>query len=179
MLNYLDLYLIHWPVPKNNKYIQTWKALEALYSDGKVRAIGVSNFNISHLENILTQCKIVPAVNQVEFHPWFLQTELLEYMKQKGIFAEAWGPLGQGALLDNETLMEIAKKYNKTVAQVIIRWDIQKNIITIPKSSKEDRIASNANVFDFELSDPDIKTINSLNKNYRIGPDPVEFDLGV
>ena len=100
-------------------------------------------------------------------------------MKQKGIYAEAWGPLGQGALLDNEILMEIAEKYNKTVAQVIIRWDIQKNIITIPKSSKEDRIASNAKVFDFELSDSDIKTIESLNKNYRIGPHPLEFDLGV
>lgn len=178
MLNYLDLYLIHWPVPKNNKYIETWKALETLYRDGKVRAIGVSNFNISHLENIITQCNIVPAVNQVEFHPWFLQTELFAYMKQKGIFAEAWSPLGHGALLDNEILIEIAKKYNKTVAQVIIRWDIQKNVITIPKSSKEDRIASNANVFDFELSDQDIKTIESLNKNHRTGPDPDEFDLG-
>lgn len=184
MVNYLDLYLIHWPVPKNNKYIETWKALETLYSDGKVRAIGVSNFNISHLENIIIQCNIVPAVNQVEFHPWFLQTELFAYMRQKGISAEAWSPLGGGALLDNETLldneilMEIAKKYNKSVAQVIIRWDIQKNVITIPKSSKEDRIASNANVFDFELSDQDIQTIESLNKNHRIGPDPDEFDLG-
>ena len=101
MLNYLDLYLIHWPVPKNNKYIETWKALETLLRDRKVRAIGVSNFNISHLENIITQCNIVPAVNQVEFHPWFLQTELFTYMKQKGIHAEAWGPLAQGALLDN------------------------------------------------------------------------------
>jgi diketogulonate reductase-like aldo/keto reductase len=178
MLNYLDLYLIHWPVPKNNKYIETWKALETLLRDRKVRAIGVSNFNISHLENIITQCNIVPAVNQVEFHPWFLQTELFTYMKQKGIHAEAWGPLAQGALLDNEILMEIGKKYNKTVAQVIIRWDIQKNVITIPKSTKEDRIASNANVFDFELSDQDIKTIEGLNKNHRIGPDPDEFDLG-
>ncbi len=177
MLDYLDLYLLHWPVPKNNKYIETWKAIETLYSDGKVRAIGVSNFNISHLENIITQCNIVPAVNQVELHPWFSQAELLAYMKQKGIFAEAWGPLGQGALLDNATLMEIAKKYNKTVAQVIIRWDIQKNIITIPKSTKEDRIASNANVFDFELSEQDMETVNGLNKDHRIGPDPDEFDL--
>ncbi len=184
MVNYLDLYLIHWPVPKNNKYIETWKALETLYRDGKVRAIGVSNFNISHLENIITQCSVVPAVNQVEFHPWFLQTELFTYMRQKRISAEAWSPLGGGALLDNETLLDnkilmgIAKKYNKTVAQVIIRWDIQKNVITIPKSSKEDRIASNANVFDFELSDQDIKTIESLNINHRTGPDPDEFDLG-
>jgi len=177
MVDYLDLYLIHWPVPKINKYIETWEALETLYRDGKVRAIGVSNFNISHLENLITQCSIVPAVNQVEFHPWFLQTELFTYMRQKGISAEAWSPLAGGALLDNEILMGIAKKYNKTVAQVIIRWDIQKNVITIPKSSKEDRIASNANVFDFELSDQDIKTIKSLNINHRIGPDPDEFDL--
>jgi len=177
MVDYLDLYLIHWPVPKIKKYIETWEALETLYRDGKVRAIGVSNFNISHLENIITQCSIVPAVNQVEFHPWLLQTELFTYMRQKGISAEAWSPLGGGALLDNEILMGIAKKYNKTVAQVIIRWDIQKNVITIPKSSKEDRIASNANVFDFELSDQDIKTIESLNINRRIGPDPDEFDL--
>jgi len=176
MVNYVDLYLIHWPVPKIDKYIETWEALEKLYRDGKVRAIGVSNFNINHLENIITQCSIVPAVNQVEFHPWLLQTELFTYMRQKGISAEAWSPLGGGALLDNEILMGIAKKYNKTVAQVIIRWDIQKNVITIPKSSKEDRIASNANVFDFELSDQDIKTIESLNKNHRIGPNPDEFD---
>lgn len=178
MVDYLDLYLIHWPVPKNKKYIETWEALEKLYSDGKVRAIGVSNFNISHLENIITQCSIVPAVNQVEFHPWLLQTELFTYMRQKGISAEAWSPLGAGALLDNEILMGIAKKYNKTVAQVIIRWDIQKNVITIPKSSKEDRIASNTKVFDFELSDQDIKTIESLNRNHRLGPDPDEFDAG-
>ncbi len=118
MLDYLDLYLIHWPVPKNNKYVETWKALETLNRDGKVRAIGVSNFNISHLENIITQCNIVPAINQVEFHPWFLQEELFAYMKQKGIIAEAWSPLGGGALLNNKTLLEneiligIAKKYN-------------------------------------------------------------------
>ncbi len=184
MLDYLDLYLIHWPVPKNNKYVETWKALETLNRDGKVRAIGVSNFNISHLENIITQCNIVPAINQVEFHPWFLQEELFAYMKQKGIIAEAWSPLGGGALLNNKTLLEneiligIAKKYNKTVAQVIIRWDIQKNVITIPKSSKEDRIASNGDVFNFELSDQDIKIIESVNINHRIGPDPDEFDAG-
>ena len=138
MVDYLDLYLIHWPVPKINKYIETWEALETLYKDGKLRAIGVSNFNISHLENIITQCSVVPAVNQVEFHPWFLQAELFTYMRQKGIAAEAWSPLAAGALLDNEILMGIAKKYNKSVAQVIIRWDIQKDVITIPKSSKED-----------------------------------------
>lgn len=177
-LNYLDLYLIHWPVPKNDRYVQTWKALEKLYADGKVRAIGVSNFNISHLENVIAQGNIVPAVNQVEFHPWLLQTELFTYMKKMGIYPEAWSPLAQGALLDNETLIEIAKKYNKTVAQVIIRWDIQKDVITIPKSSKEDRIASNADVFDFQLSEEDIKTIDGLNKNFRTGPDPDKFDMG-
>ncbi|MHB1347365.1 MAG: aldo/keto reductase [Candidatus Humimicrobiaceae bacterium] len=177
-LNYLDLYLIHWPVPKNDRYVQTWKALEKLYADGKVRAIGVSNFNISHLENIIAQCSIVPAVNQVEFHPWLLQAELFDYMKKIGIYPEAWSPLAQGALLDNETLIEIAKKYNKTVAQVIIRWDLQKDVITIPKSSKEDRIASNADVFDFLLSEQDIKTIDGLNKNFRTGPDPDKFDMG-
>ena len=177
MLDYLDLYLIHWPLPKKNKYVETWKALEKIYRDGKVRAIGVSNFNIDHLENIITQCDIVPAVNQVEFHPWLLQTELFAYMGQKGILPEAWSPLAAGALLDNKVLVEIAYKYNKTVAQIIIRWDIQKKVITIPKSSKEDRIAGNTNVFDFELSDEDVKTIDSLNKNYRTGPDPNEFHM--
>ncbi len=178
MLDYLDLYLIHWPVPNNNKYVETWNALEALYKQGKVRAIGVSNFNINHLENIIGQCDIIPAVNQIELHPWLLQTELIKFMGKHKISPEAWSPLGQGALLDNEVLIEIAKKYNKTVAQVIIRWDIQKDIITIPKSSKEKHMVENANVFDFELSDQDIKIIESLNKNHRTGPDPEIFDLG-
>ena len=178
MLDYLDLYLIHWPVPRNNKYVETWNALEKLYKQGKVRAIGVSNFNISHLENIIGQCEIIPAVNQIELHPWLLQTELLKFMEKNKISPEAWSPLGQGALLDNEVLIEIAKKYNKTVSQAIIRWDIQKNIITIPKSSKEKHIAENANVFDFELSGHDMKIIESLNKNHRTGPDPETFDLG-
>lgn len=178
-LDYLDLYLIHWPVPKKNMYVETWKALESLYRKGKVRAIGVSNFKISHLENIIANSDIVPAVNQVEYHPWFSQAELFAYMRKKGIYPEAWGPLGQGALLDNELLIEIAEKYDKTVAQVIIRWDIQKDVITIPKSTKEERIASNADVFNFELSNQDIEIIDSINKNQRIGPDPDEFDMGV
>jgi methylglyoxal/glyoxal reductase len=177
MMDYLDLYLIHWPVPKINKYVDTWRAMEKLYKDGKIRAIGVSNFNINHLQDILTQCEIIPAVNQIEFHPWLTQSELINYMQQKNIHTEAWSPLAHGALLNNKTLIEIAEKYNKTVAQVIIRWDIHKNVITIPKSVKEEHIASNADVFDFELTDQDIKTIDDLNRDYRTGPEPDKFNL--
>ncbi|TWK80206.1 aldo/keto reductase [Bacillus paralicheniformis] len=169
-LDYLDLYLIHWP--GKDKYKDTWRALEKLYKDGRVKAIGVSNFNLHHLESLLEDAEIKPMVNQVEFHPRLTQAELRDYCKKQGIQVEAWSPLMQGKLLDDQVLTDIAKKYNKSVAQVILRWDLQNEVITIPKSIKEHRIIENADIFDFELTAEDIEKINALNKDERVGPDP-------
>ncbi|MCY7779378.1 aldo/keto reductase [Bacillus haynesii] len=169
-LDYLDLYLIHWP--GKDKYKDTWRALEKLYKDGRVKAIGVSNFNVHHLESLLEDAEIKPMVNQVEFHPRLTQAELRAYCKKQGIQVEAWSPLMQGKLLDDQVLTDIAKKYNKSVAQVILRWDLQSEVVTIPKSIKEHRIIENADIFDFELSAEDVEKINALNKDERVGPDP-------
>ncbi|GIN85956.1 putative oxidoreductase YtbE [Heyndrickxia sporothermodurans] len=174
-LDYLDLYLIHWPV--EGKYKDTWRALETLYKDGKIKAIGVSNFQIHHLEDLLKDAEIKPMVNQVECHPLLSQKELLAYCKDKGIQLEAWSPLAQGQLLDHPVLQEIASKYNKSIAQVILRWDLQNGVVTIPKSIKEHRIIENATIFDFELSSDDMERIDSLNQNHRVGPDPDNFDF--
>lgn len=169
-LEYLDLFLVHWPV--KGKYKETWRALERVYAEGKVRAIGVSNFQIHHLEDLLSETKVVPAVNQVEFHPYLTQKDLLRYCREQGIQLEAWSPLGQGHLLEHEILKGIAGKYGKTVAQVILRWDLQLGVVTIPKSVREARILENADVFDFELSMEDILAIDGLNRNQRFGSDP-------
>lgn len=174
-LEYLDLYLIHWPVA--GKYNDTWKALEKLYKDGRVRAIGVSNFHIHHLKDLLENAEIKPMVNQVEYHPHLAQTELLEFCKAEGIQMEAWSPLKQGQLLSEATIVEIAEKHGKSPAQVILRWDLQNGVVTIPKSIKEHRIIENADVFNFELSAEDMDRLNSLNKNERVGPDPDNFDF--
>ncbi|WMT39060.1 aldo/keto reductase [Paenibacillus sp. D2_2] len=174
-LDYIDLFLVHWPV--KGKYKDTWRALEKIYEEGKVRAIGVSNFQIHHLEDLLGEAKIVPAVNQVELHPLLSQKELLNYATGKGIYLEAWAPLGQGRVLDDETLKAIGSKYGKTPAQVILRWDLQVGIITIPKSVNEQRIIENADIFNFELSAEEIAQIDGLNKNQRFGPDPDTFDF--
>ncbi len=139
-IDYLDLYLIHWPVPSKGKYKETWKALEKLYKDGKVRAIGVSNFKEHHLDDLIKDAEIKPMVNQVEFHPHFAQKELRAYCREHGIQLEAWSPLKQGELLDNPALIQIAEKYGKSTAQVIIRWDLQNEVVSIPKSKKEHRI---------------------------------------
>ncbi|MCM3662797.1 aldo/keto reductase [Mesobacillus subterraneus] len=174
-LDYLDLYLIHWPVA--GKYKETWKALEKLYKDGRVRAIGVSNFHVHHLKDLMTDAEIKPMVNQVEYHPHLAQTELLEFCKAEGIQMEAWSPLKQGELLSEPTIVEIAEKHKKSPAQVILRWDLQNGVVTIPKSIKEHRIIENADIFDFELSAEDMDGLNSLNKNERVGPDPDNFDF--
>ncbi|MGZ9818072.1 aldo/keto reductase [Peribacillus simplex] len=174
-LEYLDLYLIHWPV--EGKYKEAWRALETLYKEGKVKAIGVSNFQISHLEDLMKDAEIKPVINQVECHPRLTQKELQAFCLNHGIQLEAWSPLMQGELLNNEVLTEIATKYNKSVAQVILRWDIQNDIITIPKSTKEHRIVENASVFDFELTKEEIKRIDEMNQNHRVGPDPDNFDF--
>ncbi|MFC6334152.1 aldo/keto reductase [Paenibacillus septentrionalis] len=174
-LDYLDLYLIHWPV--EGKYEEAWRALETLYKQGKVKAIGVSNFQIHHLEQLMKHAEIKPMVNQVEFHPRLTQKELLAYCQSQDIQLEAWSPLMQGELLNNTELLEIAQRYNKSIAQIIIRWDLQSGVITIPKSTKEHRIVENFNVFDFELSAEDMTRINQLNQNKRVGPDPDNFDF--
>jgi diketogulonate reductase-like aldo/keto reductase len=174
-LDYVDLYLIHWPVKE--KYKQTWTVLEQLYKEGRVRAIGVSNFQIHHLEDLLSVAEIKPMVNQVELHPLLAQPELRNYCKKQEIQIEAWAPLGQGRLLEHPVLQEIAAQYNKTTAQVILRWDIQNQIVTIPKSIKEARIIENATIFDFSLTESDIEKINALNENKRFGADPDTFNF--
>jgi methylglyoxal/glyoxal reductase len=174
-LEYLDLYLIHWPV--EGKFKEAWRALETLYKKGLVKAIGVSNFHVHHLEELLKDAEIKPMVNQVEFHPRLSQDELRAYCKEQGIQFEAWSPLMQGQLLDNPVLKGIAEKYGKSIAQVIIRWDLQNGVVTIPKSTKEHRIVENASVFDFELSKEDMEMIHALNQNHRVGPDPDNFDF--
>ncbi|MBP1991570.1 aldo/keto reductase [Paenibacillus eucommiae] len=174
-LEYLDLYLIHWPV--KGKYKEAWRALETLYKEGRVKAIGVSNFQIHHLEDVMKDAEVRPMVNQVEYHPLLSQKELLRFSKEQGIQLEAWSPLMQGQLLDHPVLKEIASKHGKSVAQVILRWDLQHGVVTIPKSTKEHRIIENASVFDFELTAADIAQIDGLNQDQRVGPDPDNFDF--
>ncbi|MED3572603.1 aldo/keto reductase [Cytobacillus praedii] len=174
-LAYLDLYLIHWPVA--GKYKDAWRALETLYQEGRVKAIGVSNFQIHHLDDLMKDIEIKPMINQVECHPRLTQKELKTFCEDHGIQLEAWSPLMQGQLLDNEVLQEIANNHNKSVAQVILRWDLQNGVVTIPKSTKEHRIVENANVFDFELTKAEMEIIDGLNQNLRVGPDPDNFDF--
>ncbi|WP_223068950.1 aldo/keto reductase [Paenibacillus caui] len=174
-LEYLDLYLIHWPV--EGKFKDAWRALETLYKEGQVKAIGVSNFHIHHLQELLKDAEIKPMVNQVEFHPRLTQTELRDFCREQAIQIEAWSPLMQGQLLDNPVLKEIADKYGKSIAQIILRWDLQNGVVTIPKSTKEHRIIENAAVFDFELTKEDMERIDGLNQNHRVGPDPDNFDF--
>jgi methylglyoxal/glyoxal reductase len=174
-LEYLDLYLIHWPV--EGKYKKAWRALETLYKEGRVKAIGVSNFQIHHLEDLMKDAEVKPMINQVEYHPRLSQKELQAFCQKHDIQLEAWSPLMQGQLLDNSTLQNIADKYNKSIPQVILRWDLQNGVITIPKSTKEHRIIENSHVFDFELTKEDMERIDSLNLNHRVGPDPDNFDF--
>jgi len=174
-LDYLDLYLVHWPV--EGKYKDTWRALETLYKEDRVRAIGVSNFQIHHLKDVLVGAEMKPMINQVEYHPRLTQKELQAFCKEQGIQMEAWSPLMQGQLLDNETLQEIADKYDKTTAQIILRWDLQNEVVTIPKSTKAHRIIANADIFNFELTKEEMEKIDALNENHRVGPDPDNFDF--
>ena len=171
-VDYVDLYLIHWP--GRDKYKETWRAFEKLYNEGYIRAIGVSNFQIHHLESLKETSGIIPAVNQVEFHPLLTQKELLAYCKREGIQLEAWSPIMKGNL-DLPLLQELAAKYGKTPAQIVLRWDLQLGVVTIPKSVRRERIAENAGIFDFELTEEDMRAIDALNKNHRFGPHPDEF----
>ncbi|SDW38575.1 Aldo/keto reductase [Marininema mesophilum] len=169
-VNYLDLYVIHWPVKE--KYKETWRALETLYKQERVRAIGISNFQIHHIEDIMESCEIKPMVNQIEYHPLLTQKNLYSFCYKQGIQLISASPFMKGQLLDNPILQNIAAKYNKSVAQIILRWNVQNHVIPIPKSSSKERILSNANIFDFQLKQEDMELIYSLNQNHRIGPDP-------
>ncbi|WP_105980194.1 aldo/keto reductase [Bacillus paralicheniformis] len=174
-LDYLDLYLIHWPV--EGRYKAAWKALETLYEQGRVKAIGVSNFHVHHLEDLLKDAAVKPVIDQVEYHPRLTQKELQAFCRSHSIQLQAWSPLMQGQLLSHPLLKDIADKHGKTPAQVILRWDLQNGVITIPKSTKAERIAQNADVFDFELTLEEMKQIDGLNENTRVGPDPDNFDF--
>jgi 2,5-diketo-D-gluconate reductase A len=175
--DYLDLYLIHWPLPAKNTFVDTFKAFSRLRDEGRVKSIGVSNFEPEHLRILVDATGIVPAVNQVELHPLFPQEELRQVHAQLGIATEAWAPLGQGALLGNPTVTEVAERHGKTPAQVLIRWHIQLGNIVIPKSVTPERIVSNFDVFDLELSEQDMASIGSLSDGTRLGPDPRTFDF--
>ncbi|MEB7780704.1 aldo/keto reductase [Mammaliicoccus fleurettii] len=178
-LTYIDMYLIHWPCPEDELFIETYKAMEQLYKEGKIKAIGVCNFKEHHLEKLLAETEIVPAVNQVEFHPIFNQKDLQAYCESKGIKITAWSPLMRGGeWLNNPVLKEIADKYNKTAAQVIIKWHLQQGRIVIPKSQNDQRIIENFDVFNFELTEEDLAEIDSLHTNERQFRDPDEVKIG-
>ncbi|MDM5282848.1 aldo/keto reductase [Peribacillus castrilensis] len=172
-LEYLDLYLIHWP--GKDKYLETWRALEKLYKDGKVKSIGVSNFHVHHLENLLANSEVKPVVNQIELHPLLTQVEIRDYCAKHEIKVESWSPLGRGNLLEEPTINHIAKKHGKSSAQVLIRWHLQHDLVVIPKSITPSRIKENAQVFDFSLSLNEMNQIDALNKNERFGSNPDEL----
>ena len=182
-LDYLDLYLIHWPIAKASKNnwqeanSESWRAFEDLYKQGKIKAIGVSNFLPHHFEPLLKTAKIKPIVNQIEFHPGMLQEETVEFCKKNNILVEAWAPFSNGQILSNPVLTEIADKYNKSVAQLSLRWIIQKGIVPLPKSVTPERIKSNLNVFDFEISAQDSETIDKLTNCGGSGLHPDEVDF--
>lgn len=176
-LEYLDLYLVHWPMPKTNKYVDTFKAFAYLRDQGRIRSIGVSNFEPEHLRTLIDATGVVPAVNQIELHLLLQQQELREVHAELGIATEAWSPLGQGSLLANPTVTSVAEAHGRTPAQVLIRWHIQLGNIVIPKSVTPERIVSNFDVFDFELSEQDMASISSLGDGTRLGPDPENFEF--
>jgi 2,5-diketo-D-gluconate reductase A len=174
-LEHIDLYLIHWPVPSHDLYVETWQALIELQAEGLVRAIGVSNFQPAHLERIVAETGVVPAINQVELHPYFQQTGLRHEHDELGIVTEAWSPLGQGLELEDPSIVAIAEAHGKTPAQAIIRWHLQLGNVVIPKSVTPERIEQNFDVFDFELSADEMERIRELDEGRRIGPDPDTF----
>ncbi|HLM22309.1 MAG TPA: aldo/keto reductase [Propionibacteriaceae bacterium] len=177
-LDVLDLFLIHWPVPAFDLYVETWRAFEYLRASGRVRSIGVSNFAIEHLERLFAETDTVPVVNQVELHPEFPQEELRAFHVEHGMLTESWGPIGQGkGLLENPDLVEMARNKGRTPAQVVLRWHLQLGCVVIPKSVHAERIRQNIDIFELELDDADMKTIAELNSGRRLGPDPKTFDM--
>jgi diketogulonate reductase-like aldo/keto reductase len=176
-LETVDLYLIHWPMPALDLYVETWRALDELSKSGRVRSIGVSNFTPEHLQRLLDETGVVPTVNQIELHPYFQQAELRSYHANHGIATEAWSPLGQGQdLLRDPTIVAIAERLERTPAQVVLRWHVQLGNIVIPKSVTPARIASNIDVFDFSLTEEDLSTLSGLERGKRLGPDPDTFN---
>jgi 2,5-diketo-D-gluconate reductase A len=174
-LEQLDLFLIHWPVPSQNKYVEAWNTLIELKQAGRIKSIGVSNFNLDHLERIIGETGVVPVVNQIELHPRFQQRDKRDFHARHNIRIESWSPLGSGRLVKDATLERIAQKHGKSVPQVIIRWHLQEALIVIPKSVHQERIVANFDVFDFELDHEDLETIKAMDSpNGRIGPDPAE-----
>jgi 2,5-diketo-D-gluconate reductase A len=174
-LDHVDLYLIHWPLPHQDKYVATWQGFEDLLRAGKARAIGVSNFQVAHLERLAAETATVPAVNQIELHPALQQTELRAYHRAHGIATEAWSPLAQGELLEDPVLTDLAGKHGKTAAQVVLRWHLQLGNIVFPKSKTPERVRENIDVFDFELSGDDMEAIGKLDDGHRTGFDPDTF----
>ena len=172
---YIDLYLIHWPLPSKDLYLETWETLSALKDEGSVRSIGVSNFQIEHLERIIDATGVVPTVNQIELHPRLQQPELRRYHAEHGILTEAWSPLGRGQLLDDPLIQEIASAHERTPAQVVLRWHIQLGNVVIPKSVRPARIEENFQVFDFELGEEEMRRLSDLDRGERTGPDPDTF----
>ncbi len=175
-LDYLDLYLVHWPGTDEDLMIDTWKGMEDLYQDQKVKNIGVSNFNVEHLDRLLANVRIKPVINQVEFHPYLTQKALHEYLDAQNILKESWSPLMNAQILDDATVKSVADEVNRSAAQVIIRWNVQHGVVTIPKSITPSRIEENLNVFDFELSQEQMGRLDALNEDRRIGPDPLQFN---
>ncbi|MEN3089052.1 aldo/keto reductase [Staphylococcus pseudoxylosus] len=174
-LDYLDLYLMHWPGTDEALMIDTWQGMEDLYKNDKVKNIGVSNFNIEHLEALLAQVSIKPVINQVEFHPYLLQSSLNRYLEVQNIHMESWSPLMNAQILEDETVNAVAKEVGKSPAQVIIRWNIEHGVVVIPKSVTPSRIEENINVFDFALTAEQIEKLDNLNEDRRIGPDPAKY----
>jgi 2,5-diketo-D-gluconate reductase A len=174
-LDYVDLYLIHWPLPHQDRYVETWKGFEKLLADGKARSIGVSNFQPAHLDRLAKETDTVPAVNQIEVHPLLTQTELRNYHAEHGIATEAWSPIAQGEVLGEQTITSLADKYGRTAAQIVLRWHLQVGNIVFPKSVNPDRMRENIDVFDFELADDDVDAIEAMDAGHRTGPDPDTF----
>ena len=177
-LDYVDLYLIHWPLPSRDAYVDTWRALEKIAGEGRAKAIGVSNFKPEHLERLFAESTVTPVINQIELHPQFQQAESRAFHAQHSIATEAWSPLGQGkGLLDDPTLAAVARKHERTPAQVVLRWHLQVGNVVIPKSVTPARIRENIDVFGFELDADDLSAIAGLDSGNRIGPDPSTFDV--
>ena len=173
--DYVDLYLIHWPV--RGRYKETWTVLEEIYRSGRARAIGVSNFLVHHLEDLLADAEVVPAVDQVEFHPRLLQPDLLKFCREHGVQMEAWSPLMQGQIISEPRVQQLAAKYGRTPAQIVLRWDLQHGVVTIPKSVRAERIVENSQIFDFELAPEDVAALDALDENRRVGSHPDTFNF--
>ncbi len=174
--DYVDLYLIHWPAPAQDRYVDTWRAFIELWKEGATRAIGVSNFQPAHLARIIEETGVTPSVNQIELHPYLQQSELRRFHAEHGIVTEAWSPLAQGAVLDDPVIVELAQRHGKTPAQVVVRWHVQLGNVVFPKSLSPERLRENLDVLDFELSDEDMSAIEGLDRGERVGPDPDVFE---